>query len=80
MKNLKKQGEERRLGESLIISQDSTVTYGSKKDEGERRGRTSREQPALLVSRGRNPPPDPGRGQEEKGPKEGYPLPLSGGI
>ena len=62
MKNLKKQGEERRLGESLIISQDSTVTYGSKKDEGERRGRTSREQPALLVSRGRNPPPDPGRG------------------
>lgn len=32
MKNLKKQGEERRLGESLIISQDSTVTYGSKKD------------------------------------------------
>lgn len=32
MKNLKKQGEERRLGESLTISRDSTVIYSSKKD------------------------------------------------
>ena len=32
MKNLKKQGEGRRLGERLTISQGSMVTYSSKKD------------------------------------------------
>lgn len=32
MKNLKKQGEGRRLGERLTFSQDNMVTYSSKKD------------------------------------------------